>query len=293
MPSSVRLGSRPRMASTRAYSSAVRPWSAASSGVTFISVSSITLMIRVSPSAVKPERTICGYVRLAAVGGWHAPTELHVMPAILCPAGMLTVLGGDAQRIGTGLPRQAFQHGAENHQAVLGAQRGFHRTLRMRHQAQHIALAVADPRDVGERAVGISRGMLAAFGRDVPEDDLTVALELSERAAVAEVVPLGVRDRELQHLTRLGGGCKRSLRGLYADVDLAAGEAQPPVGQHRARTQSCLQQGLKAVADAQPQPAAADKPLNRAHHRREPRLSGLCAAAGWCWASATAFKSCW
>src|SRR5437879_3947318 len=173
MPSSVRLGSRPRMASTRAYSSAVRPWSAASSGVAFISVSSITLMIRVSPSAVKPERTICGYVRLAAVGGWHAPTELHVMPT-LCSAGMLTVLGGDAQRIGTGLPRQAFQHGAENHQAVLGAQRGFHRTLRMRHQAQHIALAVADPRDVGERAVGISRGMLGAFGRDLPEADPTV-----------------------------------------------------------------------------------------------------------------------
>src|ERR1700680_3010329 len=41
MPSSVKFGSRPRIFWMREYSSAVRPCSAASSGVTLISVSNI------------------------------------------------------------------------------------------------------------------------------------------------------------------------------------------------------------------------------------------------------------
>src|ERR1700680_2219238 len=43
MPSSVMFGSRPRICLTRAYSSAVRPCSAATSGVTLISVGALAI----------------------------------------------------------------------------------------------------------------------------------------------------------------------------------------------------------------------------------------------------------
>src|SRR5713101_3675828 len=55
MPSSVMLGSRPRICLTRAYSSAVRPCSAAISGVTLISTLAVAIFSNVlltSPSAI-------------------------------------------------------------------------------------------------------------------------------------------------------------------------------------------------------------------------------------------------
>ena len=75
----------------------------------------------------------------------------------------------------------------------------------MRHQAQDVALAIADAGDGVERAVGIRRGIDAAVGRAVAEDDLVVALEFGERGGVAEVIALGVGDGNAQHLA----GCAR------------------------------------------------------------------------------------
>src|SRR5215471_1664045 len=112
MPSSVMLGSRPRMCFTRAYSSALRPCSAAISGVTLISVLAV------------------------AISKFSA--------ALSCG------LGGADERL---------DHGAENHQAVGGAEGDFRSALRMRHEAGDVALAAADSGNVAHGAVGIACGI--------------------------------------------------------------------------------------------------------------------------------------
>src|ERR1700740_3479756 len=53
-----------------------------------------------------------------------------------------------------------FDHGAENDQAVRGAQGGFHGALGMRHQAGDVPLAVTHPRDVADGAVGIAAAVV-------------------------------------------------------------------------------------------------------------------------------------
>ena len=55
------------------------------------------------------------------------------------------------------------------------------------------------------------------------------------------------------------------------EPDLTAQEAQPDVGQQRARQQPRLAQDLEAVADPEHRPAVARELDHRLHHRREAR----------------------
>src|ERR1700691_1375918 len=111
IPSSVMFGSRPRIFWMRAYSSGVRPCSAATCGVTLISVSR-----RAIPILTRPFQTRSFLTRRE------------------------TSLCGDA-----GLAREAGYQGPENHRAIRRPQRLFHRSFRVRHQPEHVAFAVADP----------------------------------------------------------------------------------------------------------------------------------------------------
>ena len=51
-------------------------------------------------------------------------------------------------------PHEAIHHRAENYKAIGRAERRFDRTLRMRHQAEHVAFAIADSGDVREEPFG-------------------------------------------------------------------------------------------------------------------------------------------
>src|SRR5712692_1605963 len=181
-----------------------------------------------------------------------------------------------ADRVAPRLPRQTFDHGAENYQAVGRAECRLGSALRVRHQAQDVALAVRDAGDVVERAVGISRkrrhraGPAGLRGR-VAENDLVIALQLLKRGRIAKIVPLGMRDGDFQDLSRPRGGGERRRRGLYPNVHVPADEAQAGIPQHGSGQQARFQQDLKSIADAQYQPAPPREFFNRSHQRRKPR----------------------
>src|ERR1700722_11541408 len=113
------LGTRPRIFWMRAYSSGVRPCSDASCGVTLISVSTIDW----------------GMEDVGAV--WATRSAPHR----------------------GGLPLKRLDQGAQDHQAVGPTQRGFDGALGMRHQADHVALAIGDAGDEVERSIGIGCGI--------------------------------------------------------------------------------------------------------------------------------------
>src|SRR6267154_5009274 len=89
---------------------------------------------------------------------------------------------------------QGFHHRTENNQAVRGTQRGLHRTLRMRHQACDVSLAIADSRDIRGGTVRISGCIVGTISAGVAEDDLPVFLQLSKRGFVASVIPVAMRN---------------------------------------------------------------------------------------------------
>src|SRR5216684_328568 len=134
MPSSVMLGSRPRICWMRAYSSGVTPCSAAISGVTRISVLAVAMF---APRCA---------------GRSNAAPLQNKFPA---PGSSSGCLGSADER---------FDHGVENDQAIRGAESGFHDALGMGHQSRDVALAVADAGDVGHRAVGIAGGVSFFLG---------------------------------------------------------------------------------------------------------------------------------
>src|SRR6266478_2714851 len=241
IPSSVMFGSRPRICFTRAYSSAVRPCSAAISGVTLISV----LAVAMPAPRIK--------------GAQHA-TPLQENSAVLRKS------SGRLCR-----SNQRFDHGAENHQPIGRVQRGFSRALRMRHQAGHVALVIADSRNVGCRTVGIPGCVIRSLRRRVAKNQLPIFLEVRKCCVVASVIPVAMRDRNLENLALGGGVRKRRIRLLHPDVDVAADEPQAAVAHHRARQQTRLQQNLKPVADPQHHPTAFRKLADRFHYRRKSR----------------------
>src|SRR5260370_14778526 len=172
MPSSVMLGSRPRIFWMRAYSSGVTPCSAAISGVTRISVLAVAMF---APSSA---------------GRSNAAPLQNKFPG---PGSSSCGLCGANER---------FDHGTENDQAISGAESGFHGALGMGHQACDVAFAVADSSDIVNCAVGIAGGVSFFLGgrstadairRCVAEDDLAILLEFGGRVFVAGVITIVVR----------------------------------------------------------------------------------------------------
>src|ERR1700738_3830822 len=137
IPSSVMLGSRPRIFLTRAYSSDVKPCSAAISGVTLISAGAMALTVY---SVLQSE------IRQKKRSGLGQKSRRR-----LCRA------------------NQSFDHRLENHEAIRGVQCRFDRPPRGRHQAGQITFAVANAGDVIHRAVGISARVIRTVRRRVAE----------------------------------------------------------------------------------------------------------------------------
>src|SRR5271154_6392105 len=187
IPSSVNEGSRPNIFCVRAYSSGERPCSAAICGVTLISVSIIFCghCFKEEPQSLRRTR--------------RSPSR--------------------RTRRRTRVSRQTSHQRPENHQPIRRSQRGLYRPLRMRHQPQHIALAVADPRNRAQRPIRI--GLAVAFLRisairtHVMKNNLVVALQFRQRGWLAKIIPFVVRNRNLQHLPPGRSACKRCVRCLH------------------------------------------------------------------------------
>ncbi len=179
----------------------------------------------------------------------------------------------DSLRRNGSLAGKARDQGAEDDQAVGGAEWRFDGALGVGHQSENVALAVADSGDGCERAIRICVEILragrAAVGMNVAKNNLPVALEFGKRLRIAEIVPFHVRDGHFQHLAGLRGTGKRSVRIFDADVHLAAKKAQVLVAHHGARKQAALEKNLESVADAEDESAGARKTRHRAHHRRK------------------------
>src|SRR5271168_897725 len=131
MPSSVMFGSRPRIFWTRAYSSEVRPCSAAISAVTLISVLAVAIIPLKSWG-----RSIAAPLQ--------QKNSLRPRSESSNSCGGLS--GAD----------QRFDHTAENDQAVGGAEGRFDGAFRMRHKAGDVSFAIADTGDVVHGPIWIS-----------------------------------------------------------------------------------------------------------------------------------------
>src|SRR5579864_1658312 len=251
MPSSVKFGSRARIFWMRAYSSAVRPCSAASSGVTLISVSNICFaedMMKVQ--VAQPLLAVC-FCSLSQ--------KLHSQE-------WLCYLSRNH-----GAARERFDQRAKNHETVVRAKRHFHCAFRMRHQAQHVAFAIAYSRDVRERAVRIGRSFLVPVRCRITKYDLVVALKLGKGRVITIIISFAMVDRESQHLAGLCRTRERRVRVFNPNVYLSADEPQPSIAHKHARQQARLTKNLKAVADPEDEPSGAREFFHRAHHRRKSR----------------------
>src|ERR1700680_3251914 len=220
MPSSVIFGSRLRICFTRAYSSAVRPCSAAISGVTLISVGAVA---------------ICALRSKQAEQGASLRENSTVQEAS----------SGGPRRAG-----QGFGHGAQNDQAIGGIEGRFHGALRVRHQARDVALAVADAGNVVERAIRIARGVICALWSCIAEQNLAILFEIGERCFIGVVVAVIVCDGNFQNLALRSGVGERCIGLLDADEYVAANVAETRIAHHGAGKQAGFEKNLKAVADA-------------------------------------------
>src|SRR5258707_325999 len=166
---------------------------------------------------------------------------------------------------------ERFDHGAENDQAIGGAESEFHGALGMGHQTGNVAFAVADSGDIVNRAVGIAGVVIRTVGRSVAEYNLTILFEFGHGSFVAIVIAVGVRDGNLEDLSLLRGVGEGRVRLFDADVDVAADEAQAAVAHHRAGEQARFAENLEAVANSQDHAAALGEFLDRFHDRGKAR----------------------
>src|SRR6266403_1798373 len=67
---------------------------------------------------------------------------------------------GYRSRCRLGRADERFDHGAENDQALVRAESGFHGALGMGHQSGDVAFAVADSGDVADSAIRIAGGIV-------------------------------------------------------------------------------------------------------------------------------------
>src|SRR5208282_955141 len=268
---SVKLGSRPRIFCVRAYSSGVRPCSAAICGVTLVSVSIIR---RRFVSCRHSERSGWTFLFARSVGvqprsrriSLPLPRGANFRSKFECvqarePADFWTEEIPNANSRRDALDRaarKALDHGTENHEAIRRAKPRLNGALRMRHQSDDVALAIAEARNRGQRAIRIRVEIIDGSGApvrvNVAENNLLVALKFGERRRIAKIVSFHVRDRHFKNLSGARGARERRIYIFDTNMHLPAQKAQPLVAQHRARQQTRFEQNLKSVADAEDQP---------------------------------------
>src|SRR6266403_779500 len=169
---------------------------------------------------------------------------------------------GNRSRCRLGRADERFDHGAENGQAVSGAECRVHSALGMRHESSDVALAVADSSDIANCAVGIASAVVRTVGSRVAKNDLAIFLEIRERRFVAVIVSIRMCDGKLENLSLLRGVGKWCICLLDANVHVPADEAQAAIAHHGAGKQAGFAQNLEAVADAEYHPAALGECLD-------------------------------
>src|SRR5262249_32866227 len=94
-----------------------------------------------------------------------------------------------------------------------------------------------------------------ARGRRVAEEDPALPLQPPHRLRIGDVVSFAVSDRHREDLPTLHAGAEGCLLPLDAEVDVTADELEVPVPEQSAGKNPGLHQDLKAVADAEYEPA--------------------------------------
>ena len=91
--------------------------------------------------------------------------------------------------------------------------------LRVRHQAEDVALSVRDACDVRDCSVRI-------LARLVPEHDLGIRFELGEEVRVSEPAPFAVLDGDRQRLAVVAPRGETRIRLLNAESNVTADEVE-------------------------------------------------------------------
>src|ERR1700723_636551 len=141
----------------------------------------------------------------------------------------------------------------------------------MRHQAHHIALAIAETGNIRKRTIRIPRSIISAIRSGVMKNNLLVALEIRERVIIAEITSTHMRNGHFQNLAALSSTSKRSAYTLNAHIHLLAKKSQSGIPKQSPRQQTSFAKNLKSITNAENQPAATRKFLHRFHHRRKTR----------------------
>ncbi len=148
----------------------------------------------------------------------------------------------------------------KNYEAVARSHQRLGGILRVRHQPHHIAAFVQNARDVAQGAIRIFQ---------IAQHDAIFGFQLIERALIGDVAAFAVRDGNQQALALVGFGGKRRISGFHPQRHVLADEFQTAIAHQRARQQPALHQNLKAVADAQHQPAVGGEFADALHDGRK------------------------
>ena len=151
----------------------------------------------------------------------------------------------------------------KNKESISAAQQGVASALWMRHEAEDIAVLIADSRDVVSRPVGVCGVRCAAASVAVTKQDAAFEFEAMKGGVIREIATLAMSDRKAEN-----GSCPCGIRewavvAFDADVDVFANEVQSAISDERAREQARFAKNLKAVADADDDSAAGGEVPSR------------------------------
>src|SRR5688572_7828005 len=141
----------------------------------------------------------------------------------------------------------------------------------MWHQAEDVSFLAADAGDVVSRPVWIrGRGNLSS-AIAVTQNNSILALQLTERRVIADVISFSMRYWNLQH--RVSGHLvgERCVRCLYPHRDMLTNKMQVAISDQSSGQQPCFAENLKAVADTQNKSAGGGKLFHRVHYGRKAR----------------------
>ncbi len=139
----------------------------------------------------------------------------------------------------------------------------------MGHEAQHVARAIGDARDVTRRAVGIARRGCPPLRVAVGEEHLPVCEQGVERLFVGDVVAFAMGDGQVQDLARLEAVREARVGILDPDGHRLTAKMEAVIADQHAWQQAGLAQDLEAVADADDRPPRRGRLLHRRHDGRE------------------------
>jgi hypothetical protein len=146
----------------------------------------------------------------------------------------------------------------------------------MRHDAEDVPLRIDDPRDVFKLAVRIGLRRDQAVGLAVPKHNPAFRVQGSQRLGVGIIISFGMSNRHPQYLAFRQPFRERCVSIFDAHMHIPADEREGPVSQHDSGQKTCLQENLKAVANAKNKSPAMREAHHGGHDRGKSR-DGACA----------------